>query len=196
MGAIDRFRNANTKFSERGEYLTPMTRDEKVIDPVTKLETTKEVYDRPAHYRIKVQRIQWKQARAPKKGEYYIVEGEVTKSDNPKHPVGVKRTWMQAMDNDVGPTAATDFVFAALGYDRRNPEELEEMKQLEKDGELPAILAETLDEPTDPACKNALAGLEVDVEVKQIVTKGKQQPFNLHTFSPTPEQHAARIATE
>lgn len=185
MGAIDRFKGANTKFSERGEYLTPIMRDETIVDPVTKQATTKQVYDSPAHYTLKVQRIQWKNARPPKKGEFYIVEGEVTKSDNPKVPVGVKRTWMQAMDNDAGPTAATDFVCAALGYDRRNPEELAAIRKLEKDDRLPALLAETLEDPTDPLCKNALRDFEIDVEVKEIITKEKKQPFNVHNWTPS-----------
>lgn len=182
MGAIDRFKNANTKFSERGEYLTPITKEQTFEE--NGKQVTKEVYDRPAHYTLKVQRIQWKNARPPKKGEFYIVEGEVTKSDNPKHPVGVKRTWMQAMDNDVGSTSATDFMVAALGYDRRNPDELAKIRKLEKDDRLPALLAETLDDPTDPSCKNAFHDFEVDVEVKEIITKGNQKPFNLHTFTP------------
>lgn len=188
MGAIDRFKNANTKFSERGEYLLPIQREEKVIDPVSKQETTKLVYDSPANYTLKIQRVIWKSARPPKRGEFYIVEGEVLKSSNPRVAVGSKRTWMQAMDNDVGPTSATDFMFAALGFDRRDAEQLAEIKKLDVSGKLPEMLAETLDDPTDPACKNALKDCIVDVEVKEIITKAKGQAFNLHTWFPAQPQ--------
>ena len=182
MSARDKFARANTKFSERGEYLIPNMREEKDDKGVTHL-----VYDSPANYRLKIQRCVWKTARPPKRGEFYIVEAEVLQSNNPRVPVGVKRTWMQAMDNDTGPTAATDFMLAALGLDRRQQAVLEEIRKLEKEDKLPDMLAETLDDPTDPSCKNALKGLLVDVEVKEIITKEKQQKFNLHTFFPVPK---------
>ena len=184
--AADRFKGANTKFSERGEYLLPLQREEKVIDPATGKETgtTKLVYDSPANYRLKIKRCLWKSARAPKRGEYYIVEGEVVKSSNPRVQVGSVRTWMQAMDNDVGQTSATDFMCAALGFDRRDATDLVEIKKFDAAGKLPEMLASTLEDPTDPACENSLKELFVDVEVKEITTKVKQQPFNLHTFYP------------
>lgn len=177
MGAADRFKGANTKFSERGEYLLPLQREEKDDKGTTKL-----VYDSPANYRLKIKRCLWKSARAPKRGEFYIVEAEVVKSNNPRVQVGSVRTWMQAMDNDVGPTSATDFMCAALGFDRRNAEDLVEIKKFDAAGELPNMLASTLEDPTDPACENSLKDAFVDVEVKEIITKAKQQAFNLHTF--------------
>lgn len=184
MGAADRFKGANTKFSERGEYLIPIQREEEVTNPVTKSVTTKLVYDSPANYRLKIKRCIWKSARPPKRGEYYIVEAEVLKSNNSRVQVGSVRTWMQAMDNDVGPTSATDFMFAAIGMDRRDAETLVEIKKLDVEGKLPDMLAETLEDAADPACKNSLKDAIVDVEVKEITTKGKGQPFNLHTFFP------------
>lgn len=180
MAAIDRFKGANTKFSERGEYLTPIQREEKQADGTTKL-----VYDSPAIYTLSIKRCLWKSARPPKRGEYYIVEGEVVQSSNPRVAVGSVRTWMQSMDNDVGQTAVTAFMFAALGLDRRNSEDYAQMSKLESEGKLSEMLAETLvQDPTDPVCKNALAGAVVDVEVKEITTRGKGLPFNLHTWSP------------
>ncbi len=168
MAAIDRFKGANTKFSERGEYLTPIQREEKQADGT--------YAPRPGHL---------PGARPPKRGEYYIVEGEVVQSSNPRVAVGSVRTWMQSMDNDVGQTAVTAFMFAALGLDRRNSEDYAQMSKLESEGKLPEMLAETLvQDPTDPVCKNALAGAVVDVEVKEITTRGKGLPFNLHTWSP------------
>jgi hypothetical protein len=180
MAAIDRFRGANTKFSERGEYLAPIQREEKQEDGSTKL-----VYDSPAIFTLKISRCLWKTARPPKRGEYYIVEGEVVRSSNPRVAEGSIRTWMQSMDNDAGQTAVTAFMFAALGLDRRNSEDYARMKEIEDAGKLPEMLAETLaKDPTDPLCKNALEGCVVDVEVKEITTKGKGLPFNLHTWSP------------
>lgn len=190
MGAADRFKGANTKFSERGEYLVPILREEKQKDEASGQERTVLVYDRPANYRLKILRCKWKTARPPKKDEWYLVEVEVVKSNNPRVEVGSLRTWMQGMDNDAGPTAVTDFMFAAIGKDRRNATELAEIKQLDKDGKIPDMLAETLDDPTDPACKNALEGCFVDVEVKEIVTKEKKQKFNLHTFFPAKDAQA------
>lgn len=182
MGAADRFKGANTKFSDRGEYLIPIQREEK--SEVAGNVTTKLVYDSPANYRLKIKRVIWKTARAPKKGEFYIVEAEVVTSNNPRVAVGSARTWMQAMDNDVGPTAATDFMFAALGMDRRDKDGLAQIKALDAAGKLPEMLASTLEDPTDPTCENSLRDCLVDVEVKEITTKGKGQPFNLHTFFP------------
>lgn len=191
MGAIDRFKGANTKFSERGEYLIPIMREEKQKDEKSGVEKTVLVYDSPANYTLKIKRCIWKTARPPKKDEWYLVEFEVVKSNNPRVPVGALRTWMQGMDNDAGPTAVTDFMFAALGFDRRNAQELAEIKKLDAEGAIPAMLAETLEDPTDPACKNALAGLLVDVEVKEIITKAKQQKFNLHSFFPNKDEKQA-----
>lgn len=191
MGAIDRFKGANTKFSERGEYLIPIMREEKQKDEKSGIEKTVLVYDSPANYTLKIKRCIWKTARPPKKDEWYLVEFEVVKSNNPRVPVGALRTWMQGMDNDAGPTAVTDFMFAALGFDRRNAAELAEIKKLDVEGKIPAMLAETLEDPTDPACKNALAGFFVDVEVKEIITKGNQRAFNLHSFFPNKDEKAA-----
>jgi hypothetical protein len=186
MGAADRFKGANTKFSERGEYLIPIQKEETYEVEVNGVKTgktaTRVVYDSPANYEVKIKRCYWKTARD--KAEYYIVEYEVVKSNNPKVAVGALRTWMQAMDNDVGPTASTDFMFAALGKDRRNAIDLAEIKKLDADGELPGMLASTLEDPTDPTCENSLKDLFVEVEVKQITTKKKGEPFNLHTFFP------------
>jgi hypothetical protein len=80
-------------------------------------------------------------------------------------------------------------MFAAMGFDRRIADELAQIKELDSGGQIPDMLAETLEDPKDPKCKNKLAGQLLDVEVKQITTKGKGQPFNLHTFSPNAEVH-------
>jgi hypothetical protein len=183
MSAADRFRKANTKFSERGEYLIPIEREDKVFDAAGKETGTKLVYDRPANYTLKILKCHYLVTR--EKDEFFILEGEVVKSDNPRVAVGLKRTWMQGMLNDVGPTAVTDFMFAAYGFDRRDSKTLAEIKKIDAEGKLPEMLAEILDDPTDPTCKNALAGKLVDVEVKEILTKVKKEKFNLHTFFPT-----------
>lgn len=182
MSAADRFKGANTKFSDRGEYLIPIQREETV--DVAGVKTTKLVYDSPANYQLKIKRCIWKTARAPKKGDFYIVEAEVVTSNNPRVPVGSTRTWMQSMDNDVGPTAVTDFMFAALGMDRRDKDGLVEIKKIDAEGKLPEMLASTLEDPTEPSCENSLRDALVNVEVKEITTKAKGQPFNLHTFFP------------
>lgn len=195
MAAIDRFKGANTKFSERGEYLIPIMREEQVKDEKTGNISTKLVYDSPANFTLKIKRCLWKTARPPKKDEWYLVEFEVVKSNNPRVQVGSLRTWMQGMDNDAGPTAVTDFMFAALGYDRRNAQELAEIKRLDKEVDdngvttIAKMLAETLDDPTDPACKNCLSDFLLNVEVKEIITKEKKQKFNLHSFFPEEAQH-------
>ncbi len=178
MGAADRFRKANTKFSERGEYLIPHQREEKD----EKTGTTRLVYDRPANYTIRITKCHYLESR--EKDEFFIVDFEVVKSDNPRVGAGVKRTWMQGMLNDVGPTAVTAFMFAAYGFDRQDAKTAIEIKKLDEEGKLPGMLAEVLDDPTDPTCKNSLAGLEVEVEVKEIETKKEKKAFNLHTFFP------------
>lgn len=187
MSAAERFKQANAKFSERGEYLPPNQREEKQADGSTKL-----VYDSPANYTLKVRRCVWKTARPPKRDEFYIVEAEVTKSSNPRVAVGSIRTWMQGMTNEAGPTAVTAFLVAALGYDRRDASDKAAIEGLDKGGKLPALLAQTLEDPTDSSCVNALKDFEVNVEVKEIITKGNQKPFNLHTFFPADDMKGLR----
>lgn len=187
MSAKARFAKANTKFSERGEYLTPIMREEKTKNEQTGQETTALVYDQPANYTLKIRRCTWKESR--KKDNFYIVEAEVVKSSNPRVAVGQVRTWMQAMDNDVGPTAVTDFMFAALGFDRRQSDELAKIKELDASNAIQDMLAETLDDPSDAACKNSLKDHVVECEVKEIITKGEKKKFNLHTFTPDGNAH-------
>lgn len=184
MGAAARFANANTKFSERLGFLLPIQKEVEIVKPDGSKET-KLVYDCPANYEVKIRRCKYQTARPPKKDEWYIAEFEVLKSSNPRIAVGALRAWMQAMDNDAAGAATTDFMFAALGLDRRVASELAEIKKLDAEGVLPAMLADTLDDPTDPEnCHNALEGKIVCVEVQEIITKGKGQPFNRHTWTP------------
>ena len=172
MGAASRFKGANTKFSERGEYLLPLQNE--------KGEATG-----PANYQLEVRRCIWKDARD--KSEFYIAEFEVKKSTNPKVPVGSVRTWMQKW-NDAGKTAAADFMFATIGMDRRNAAELAEIKKLDEDGKIPEMLAATLDDPNDKDCQNSLKGFLVDCEVTEIITREKKQKFNKHTFFPVKKE--------
>lgn len=62
--------------------------------------------------------------KTQKKGEAFIVEYTVVESSEPeKHPIGVKRSWYQSMQN--GPVALgeiTKFMYAALGYDAKRDE--------------------------------------------------------------------------
>lgn len=179
MSAIDKFKKANTNFSERGEYLYPIYREEK-----NEKGETIQVFDREANYRVQIRRCLYKVARPPKKGEYYIAEFTVLESDNPKIPTGSRRTWMQSMDTDAGSTAVPAFVFACLGLDRGNAEDLAKIKKVEADDELASLIASTLEDPTDNACENALKEFEVNVVVREIITKQKQQKFNLHVWTP------------
>jgi hypothetical protein len=188
MGAADRFKGANTKFSERGEYLVPIMKDVEVTDTLGAKKIAS-VYDRPANFTLKIKRCIWKTSREKK--DFFIAEFDVVASDNPKVPVGASRTWMQNMDGDVGESAVPAFMFACLGLDRRDAKDLAEIKKIEADQELPGMLAATLEDPTDTACENSLKDLFVDVEVKEIETKKNKTPFNAHTFIVSKKKAAA-----
>lgn len=169
--AESRFAKANTNFSERGEYLTPVY--EKAADGSNQ-------YKCPALYTLKVKRCTWKETREKK--QFYIVEAEVVSSSNPDVPVGCTRNWMQSMDNDSGNSSAPAFVFACIGLDQKDSTDLAKIKAMT--AQIPKILASTLEEPTDPTCVNSLKDKLVNVEVSEIITKAKGTRFSLHRFFP------------
>lgn len=162
MSAVDRFKGANTNFSERGERLTPCQKEELVDGKIVYH------YLGPADYVLKVIKCQWKKARD--NTEYYIADFEVVASTNPDVKPGARRNWMQPMTGkaaDIANTRVTEFMLAALGMEKSDPV----VKQLEKEGKLPQMLAETLDDPTDPVCTNALKGNLLRANYKQEVSK-------------------------
>ena len=186
MGKFDFSKVGGAKISEKGEPLTPNVRNAGV-DAAGK--PVQEKY--AANYELEVSRCIALTSRNKK--NLFIAECLVTASDNPAHPVGCKRSWVQDIDIDAGPGALKAFVVACLGIDHRSAEGKEAIKELEDKFE--AIMTEALEDESEPACKNGFKGACVKVEVKEIDTKpktkgGEAGKFNLHTFSPVAKKAA------
>lgn len=183
MGKFDFSKVGGAQMSERGEPLTPNSRNTGAVDDKGKPIAEKYA----ANYELEVIRCIAKLSRNKK--NLFIAECRVMKSDNVEHPVGAKRTWIQDIEIDAGPGALKGFCVAALGIDHRSADGKDEIKKIE--GDMEGILTEALEDPTDEACKNGFAGTKVLCEVKEIETKpkvkgGEPGKFNLHTFSPYP----------
>ncbi len=182
MSAAERFKNANANFgADRVKPLPPIYKEQ------TDNGVTKQVFDRAGIYRVKVAKCIWVD---PRKGpDLFISEFEVLKSNNEKVPVGSRQAFKQNMELDAANTRVVEFMFAASGIDRRDGEGLEIIKQAEKDEKIPAMLAETLDDPTDPACKNALKGALLDVEVEERIAKNGF-PYKHYSFFPVKQEQS------
>ena len=145
------------QLSERGQYLTD------------------------GNYELKVERNIIKRTR--KQDDLWILEAEVLKSDNPKHPVGCKRNWVQKIsDPQVGFRAVKGFLFAAMGFDHKDPDD-KEVIDSKLEPTISQILTEAIEDPKDPNCKNALKDAVVKCEVTTIKTKANTD-FGLHIFAP------------
>ncbi len=115
--------------------------------------------------------------------DLWIAEWEVTASNNPAHPVGSQRNWsVNISDADQGFKNIKAYVYAALGYTYSNPADKAEI-DANIEPKIDQVLASTLEDPTDPACTNSLAGEEFHAEVKGSKTKAGFD-FMKHTFSP------------
>lgn len=157
------------ELSQRGQYLS------EVKDPVTGAVT-------PGQFDLRI--IRNMVFRDRKQRDFWIAEFEVIASNNPQHPVGSLRNWMQNIsDPQVGFRAVKAYVFAALGLDHKEPED-KKVIESEIEPSIDTVLAEALEDPKDPACKNALKGAVVKCEVTKIKTKEKNADFSLHAFSP------------
>lgn len=181
MGAADRFKNASTDFGvDRVKPLPPIYREEKDDKGVTK-----PVFDRAGIYRVKVEKCIWVD---PRKGpDLFIAEFTIVKSNNEKAPVGSRFAFKQNMELEAANTRVVEFMFAGSGVDRRKPDGLAIIKQLEDEGKIPEMLAETLEDPTDPACKNSLKDALLDVEVEERIAKNGF-PYKHYSFYPVAEQ--------
>lgn len=189
MGKYDqRFKNtAGAKLSNRNPYLEPNVKVSTTLDPATgKPVETKEFYE--AKYDLEVIRCTSFESREGV--NFFCAEVLVVDSDNPSHPKGSVRSWMQDMDQDAGPGAMKGFLVAALGKDHKDAEDAKWIEANES--EIPSTLVEALEDPTEPDCKNALKGFRLKVSVNQTITKKKGQPFNLHAFRPDKAWHKAR----
>jgi hypothetical protein len=122
----------------------------------------------------KILRCLYKQGR---KGNFFIAEIELTSSNVPdKHPVGAKRTWVQPMrDLDIAFSALKPFTYVLLGFNPKDPTDLEQCKA-KVDPQCEAIL-------TAACLENKFAGTAIKVEVTTKPTKAGT-PFSLHVWSP------------
>lgn len=177
MGAADRFKKASTEFGvDRVKPLPFIFREEK-----DEQGAVKQIYEADGKYRVKILKCIWV---SPRKGpDLFISEFEILQSNNPKAPVGSRFAFKQNMELDAANTRIVEFLFAAVGLDRRNPEHLVEIKKFDEDGKIPDMLAETLEDPKDPTCKNSLKDAFLDVEVTEGVSKEGFQ-YRKYSFFP------------
>lgn len=130
-------------------------------------------------YRLRVLKCLLKHTR--KSGDAYIVEFEVVKSSNEKHPVGSKATWFQKMtDPDVAFGALKLFMYAMLGFEYPKDKDL---LVAEIDPKLEELMAETCVEIDGRKVREhgTLDGKLIDVTVAlKDTTAGKK--FSNHVW--------------
>lgn len=142
----------------------------------------------PGDYVVEIKKCTAFEARD--KTNYFTSVYEVLETTNEKVPKGVERGWMQDLDCDAGPGALKGFVVAALGYDHSDSNDQLLIKELEDDEEkYNAVCVEAIDDPSDPACKNAFKGFKIRVTVAMTKTKDGND-FTKHTFGPYKESVA------
>lgn len=198
---------AGVKLSERGQYLTPARGPSPGLDA----QTGKPIpgAEIPGQYVLKIKRNIVKHSRTNK--DLWIAECTIVESNNPEHPVGADRNWVQDLsDPQVGFRSVKGFLYATMGLDTKNAEhkklideceaEEEEVvidgvkRTVKKDPRIVTMMNGAVEDPSDPACKNSLKDALVRVEVKTIKTKEKKQDFSLHIFSPYVAPQAATAA--
>lgn len=131
---------------------------------------------------VRVDRVVHKQGR---KGVFYIVEATVVSvaqsATNPKtgkytDNVGDKRSWVQSLkDQDVGFRAVKQFCLAASGIDSKSSDDAERAKEFENECE---------DIMSSSCTDGIFNGAVLPLEVIEIITKEKKQPFALHMWGP------------
>jgi hypothetical protein len=152
----------DAKMTKRGVFLEPVAGDDGEYST--------------GEYEVEIQRCEYFKSR--KNEEYFVCEYKVVASNNEKHPVGLTRTWMPKMNEDMSEANLKGFVLACLGIDANDEPAIEKVKD-----EIPDVLEAALDGP-DKENTNALKGTRIHVSVQRIITKEKKQPFNAHTFAP------------
>jgi len=134
-------------------------------------------------YVLDIDRCVSVESRAKK--DLFFAEVIVVESNNPKHPVGAKRSWCQNLNVDAAQASMTRFVCAAMGQDLKSEEGKALVEALKAEGEtsLGAVLKEALDDPKDPACKNAFKGTRINCEVKTKEKTKSEGTFTNHYWS-------------
>lgn len=108
-------------------------------------------------------------------GDCFVLEATVTRSTNPKHPIGSRRSWMQKMGEDTALSNIKGLCYAALGYDHKDPAQAEEIKA-KVDPKCEEVMTRAVED-------NAFKGTKIGVDVTQVTTK-KGNLFSKHMWRP------------
>lgn len=133
---------------------------------------------------VEVQRCMVKKAR---KGQMYLVECIVTKTDSKEHPVGAKRTWIQSLqDEDIGFRSVKAFCVAASGIDTKSAADQPKLLAFEEE-------CEGIMTASDYQHGNVFAKAKLRLETTNKPTKAGG-PFTLHVWTAKKEEAAAKAA--
>lgn len=111
-------------------------------------------------------------------GIAYIVEFTVLESNNPLHPVGSTASWFQKMQNKAPALSSIkEFFISAKGVDHRTAQGQMQVKLY-----LDPVLMQAITQTYGP--EQSLKNARVNVEVRTIMTKAKNMPFNRYSFTP------------
>lgn len=132
----------------------------------------------PGEYAIKIENLIYRDIEAG--GSALIVEFEVVESNNPKDPVGARRSWFQGKNPSFA-GAVLEFLYAVVGVDWKNDEATaEEIKK-----QAPGLMSEGLE--------GGFKGQFVRVTTFPKKTKVKKSDFTVHVWTPYVDA-AAKVA--
>jgi hypothetical protein len=120
-------------------------------------------------YVLKIENIMFKE-ELQSGGQAMIVDLEVIESTNPKDPPGSKRNWFQAKNASFG-GAVLEFLYAVLKVDYKQDQDLAAQVQSES----PELMQAGLE--------GKFNGTVVRCTTKHKITKAKQKPFTVHSWS-------------
>jgi hypothetical protein len=135
------------------------------------------VYFLEGKYRVKVAKVFMLGSR--KSGDLFTVEAVILASTNPQRPVGLKGTWQVKMGQDMSLPNIKGFLAACNGANPGNDKEVLDCFTDKAGNDVSEETAEMAVGDDNP-----LAGVEVDLTVVMITTKGKGLPFSKHEWSP------------
>jgi len=137
------------------------------------------VYFQPGKYIVELLKVFVMRGR--NKEDFFIAECRVVESDNVKHPVGHKASWVVKLSQDMAMGNIKGFIAAANDID---PHETETVNE------------EVTEEVVEYAVSddNPLAGVHVGLQCTTIITKKEKKEFTKHEWSPEDQPVAEATA--
>ncbi len=138
------------------------------------------VYFQPGKYVVELLKVFVMRGR--NNVDFFIAECRVVESDNEKHPVGHKASWVVKLGQEMAMPNIKGFIAAANEIDPHDDE---------------TVNAEVKAEVVEYAVSddNPLAGIHVGLQTTIIITKKEKKEFTKHEWSPVdqPETEAEEV---